>query len=136
MTKELNKYEEKLKNQIDTIMFQCKIKFPTLLRALRKDITITSPNYKKVLKSEYLKHLRASYTVKEIMDIADIIDCKIEFVLDGKSIPLKKFEIDGIRTKFVDLMAICDLFGINIYWHSLTYEEYKALQKKKDVKPK
>ena len=114
--KTLNKYEKKLKYALDTLMLKRKIKFPVFLEALEPNINKNSPNYKNVLKSKYMKHLRANYTIEEVVKMCKHINCNIRLTHCIGDIS----EVDGktfIKMKFVDLMVICEFLGIQIKWY-------------------
>ena len=123
--KALNKYEEKLKYTLDTLMLKRKIKFPVFLEALEPKVRKNSPNYMKVLKSKYMKHLRANYTIEEVMKICKHINCTIcltHCIGDISEVDRETF----IKMKFVDLMVICEFLGVEIKWYLDSKEVMKV----------
>ena len=114
--KSLNKYEEKLKYTLDTLMLRRKIKFPVFLEALEPSINKSSPNYKNVLKSKYMKHLRANYTIGEVVKMCKHINCDI--CLTHRTGDISEVDRKTLRKmKFVDLMVICEFLGVQIKWY-------------------
>jgi len=116
--KQLNRLELKLQKDIEDIMLDNDVKFSVFLPVLREDLPEdkSSNEYKNKHKAEYLKQLRASYSVEEVKSILSVLNYDLLLKLDNKAINPVKYGLDDIKVKYTDLMAVCELLGINITW--------------------
>lgn len=114
----LNRLELKLQKDIETLMTDCEVKFSVFLPVLRNDLPEdkASNEYKNKHKAEYLKQLRASYSVEEIQKMLRVLGYTIRLTLNNQEIEPVKYEIEDIKVKYTELMAVCELLGINIEW--------------------
>lgn len=122
--KELNKYELKLQKDIEDLMRDKKVKFSVFLKVLRPDIPNdkSSNEYKNIHKAEYLKQLRASYSVLEIKNMLAVLGYELRFSTDSKELIPVSYDIDDIKVKYTELMAVCELLGISIEWKNTLIE--------------
>lgn len=116
--KQLNNLELKLQKDIENLMADCEVKFSVFLPVLRDDLPEdkSSNDYKNKHKAEYLKQLRASYSVEEVKKMLSTLGYKIHLTLDKQEIEPVKYSIDNIKVKYTELMAVCEVLGINIEW--------------------
>lgn len=117
--KQLNRLELKLQKDVEDIMAKNDVKFSAFLPVLRDDLpeNKSSNEYKNKHKAEYLKQLRASYSVVEIKKMLDVLDYDLVLKLNKNVItPLSYELIENIKIKYTDFMAVCELLGITIEW--------------------
>ncbi len=116
--KQLNRLELQLQKKIEGIMQDEEVKFSIFLPVLRNDMPEdkSSNEYKNKHKAEYLKQLRASYSVEEIKNMLGVLNYDLLLTLDNKVIDPVKYGFDDIKVKYTDLMAVCELLGIKIEW--------------------
>lgn len=116
--KQLNRLELKLQKDIEDIMAENDVKFSVFLPVLRSDLPEdkSSNEYKNKHKAEYLKQLRASYSVNEVKKMLEVLGYKLTLTLANKEIKPVKYGLDDIKVKYTDLMAVCELLGIDIEW--------------------
>lgn len=116
--KQLNRLELKLQKDIEDIMAENDVKFSVFLPVLRNDLPEdkSSNEYKNKHKAEYLKQLRASYSVEEIKNMLSVLNYDLLLKLDNRAINPIKYGLDNIKVKYTDLMAVCELLGIKIEW--------------------
>lgn len=116
--KQLNRLELKLQKDIETLMADCEVKFSVFLPVLRNDLPEdkASNEYKNKHKAEYLKQLRVSYSVEEVKKMLGVLGYSIRLTLNKQEIEPVKYGIDDIKVKYTELMAVCELLGINIEW--------------------
>lgn len=116
--KQLNRLELKLQKDIEAIMADNEVKFSIFLPVLRDDLPEdkSSNDYKNKHKAEYLKQLRASYSVDEVKKMLEVLGYKLTLTLDNKEIKPVKYGLDDIKVKYTDLMAVCELLGIKMTW--------------------
>ena len=116
--KRLNRLETKLQKDIDALMTENDVKFSVFLPVLRDDLPEdkSSNEYKNKHKAEYLKQLRASYSVEEVQKMLDVLKYDLVLKLGNKQIQPVKYVLDDIKVKYTDLMAVCELLGITIEW--------------------
>ena len=114
----LNRLELKLQKDIETLMTDCEVKFSVFLPVLRNDLPEdkSSNDYKNKHKAEYLKQLRASYSVEEIQKMLGVLGYKIRLSLNNQEIEPVKYGLNDIKVKYTELMAVCELLGINVEW--------------------
>lgn len=114
----LNRLELKLQKDIETLMTDCEVKFSVFLPVLRNDLPEdkSSNDYKNKHKAEYLKQLRASYSVEEIQKMLEVLGYKIRLSLNNQEIEPVKYVLNDIKVKYTELMAVCELLGINVEW--------------------
>ncbi len=94
------------------------VKFSVFLPELRNDLPEdkSSNEYKNKHKAEYLKQLRASYSVEEVKKMLDVLGYELVLKLNDKAVNPVKYGLDDIKVKYTDLMAVCELLSINIAW--------------------
>jgi len=116
--KQLNRLELKLQKDIEAIMADNEVKFSVFLPVLRDDLPEdkSSNDYKNKHKAEYLKQLRASYSIEEIKNMLSVLGYELVLKLNNKVIAPVKYGLNDIKVKYTDLMAVCELLGINITW--------------------
>ena len=116
--KQLNRLELKLQKDIEDIMAENDVKFSVFLPELRDDLPEdkSSNQYKNKHKAEYLKQLRASYSVEEIKKMLNVLGYDLILRLNDEVIAPVKYGLDDIKVKYTDLMAVCELLCINITW--------------------
>lgn len=116
--KELNRFELKLQKDIENLMYENGVKFSVFLPVLREDLPKdkSSTEYKNKHKAEYLKQLRASFSVEEISKMLEVLDYKLVLVCNNKNIEPIRRKLGKTKIKYTDLMAICELLGITINW--------------------
>lgn len=116
--KQLNRLELKLQKDIEALMTDCEVKFSVFLPVLRSDLPEdkSSNDYKNKHKAEYLKQLRASYSVEEIQKMIEVLGYKIRLSLNNQEIEPVKYGLNDIKVKYTELMAVCELLGINVEW--------------------
>lgn len=127
--KQLNKFELKLQADIENIMSENDVKFSVFLPVLRNDLPEdkSSNEYKNKHKAEYLKQLRASYSVDEIRKMLKVLGYKLVFLFNNKKIIPVKYLIDkNVKVRYTDLMAVCELLGIIIKWENSPIEQGKT----------
>lgn len=114
----LNRLELKLQKDIEALMTDCEVKFSVFLPVLRSDLPEdkSSNDYKNKHKAEYLKQLRASYSVEEIQKMLGALGYKIRLSLNNQEIEPVKYGLNDIKVKYTELMAVCELLGINVEW--------------------
>jgi hypothetical protein len=114
----LNKFEKKLQEDIENLMKDKDVKFSVFLPVLRNDMPEekSSNDYKNKHKAEYLKQLRASYSVDEVVKMLNVLGLEIKFSIDGHEIIPAKYVIPNVKVKYSELMAVCELLGIRIDW--------------------
>ena len=118
-TKELNRFELQLQQAIEDLMRDNKVKFSAFLKVLRPEIPETKSDkaYIMIHKAEYLKQLRASYSVVEIKRMLSVLGYELKFTAENTDIVPACYELkDDIKVKYVELMAVCELLGIKIEW--------------------
>ena len=121
--KKLNRLELQLQEDIENLMKKNKVKFSVFLPVLRDDMPEdkASNDYKNKHKAEYLKQLRASYSVEEVVKMLEVLGYRIKFERNNKIIIPRKCKLsDNIKVKYTELMAVCELFGISIKWEKPT----------------
>jgi len=125
--KQLNRLELKLQKDIENIMAENDVKFSVFLPVLRNDLPEdkSSNEYKNKHKAEYLKQLRASYSVDEVKKMLEVLGYKLTLMLDNKEIKPVKYGFDDIKVKYTDLMAVCELLGINMTWSKTLIEGHE-----------
>jgi len=125
--KQLNRLELKLQKDIENIMAENDVKFSVFLPVLRNDLPEdkSSNEYKNKHKAEYLKQLRASYSFEEIKKMLEVLGYKLTLMLDNKEIKPVKYGFDDIKVKYTDLMAVCELLGINMTWSKTLIEGHE-----------
>ena len=116
--KQLNRLEIELQNDINNLMTKANVKFSVFLSVLRDDLPEdkSSNEYKNKHKAEYLKQLRASYSVEEIQKMLDVLGYDLVLKLENKQIHPAKYVLDDIKVKYTELMAVCELLRITIEW--------------------
>ncbi len=116
--KQLNRLELKLQKDIEDIMAENDVKFSVFLSVLRNDLPEdkSSNEYKNKHKAEYLKQLRASYSVDEVKKMLEVLGYKLTLTLANKEVKPIKYGLDDIKVKYTDLMAVCELLGIDMSW--------------------
>lgn len=116
--KQLNRFELKLQKDIEDIMAENNVKFSVFLPVLRDDLPEdkSSNEYKNKHKAEYLKQLRASYSVDEVKKMLEVLGYKLTLILANKEIKPVKYGLDDIKVKYTDLMTVCELLGVKIKW--------------------
>lgn len=116
--KQLNRFELKLQKDIEDIMAENNVKFSVFLPVLRDDLPEdkSSNEYKNKHKAEYLKQLRASYSVDEVKKMLEVLGYKLTLMLANKEIKPVKYGLDDIKVKYTDLMTVCELLGVKIKW--------------------
>ena len=116
--KQLNRLELKLQKDIEDIMAENNVKFSVFLPVLRDDLPEdkSSNEYKNKHKAEYLKQLRASYSVDEVKKMLEVLGYKLTLMLANKEIKPVKYGLDDIKVKYTDLMTVCELLGVKIKW--------------------
>lgn len=116
--KQLNRLELKLQKDIENIMTENEVKFSVFLPVLRDDLPEdkSSNEYKNKHKAEYLKQLRASYSVEEVKRILDVLGYRLTLKYSNKEVKPVSYSIDDIKVKYTDLMAVCEMLGISIGW--------------------
>ena len=84
----LNRLELKLQKDIETLMTDCEVKFSVFLPVIRNDLPEdkSSNDYKNKHKAEYLKQLRASYSVEEIQKMLGVLGYTIRLTLNNHEI--------------------------------------------------
>lgn len=99
-------------------MAENNVKFSVFLPVLRDDLPEdkSSNEYKNKHKAEYLKQLRASYSVDEVKKMLEVLGYKLTLMLANKEIKPVKYGLDDIKVKYTDLMTVCELLGVKIKW--------------------
>ena len=125
--KKLNRLEHLLQAKLDSLMYEEGVKFTIFLPVLRPHdlpVDTKSQEYKNKHKTEYLKHLRASFSLEEIVKILKVLNYELKLTLDNKAIRLKKIKLpdEDIKIRYTDFMAICELLGVNIEWLKTSIE--------------
>ena len=123
--KSLNRYEEQLKADIERLMFDNKVKFSVFLKTLRPEIPDkkSSDEYKNIHRAEYLKQLRASYSVLEVKKMLQVLGYKLQFTHNNEElIPSYKELANDLKLKYTELMAVCKLLDIKIEWVKVPME--------------
>jgi len=117
-TKQLNRFELKLQQDVEALMNSHKVKFSVFLPVLREDIPEdkSSNEYKNKHKAEYLKQLRGSYSVEEVVKMLGVLGYKITFTAGKRKIDPVGYAIPDVKVKYTELMAVCELLGITIEW--------------------
>lgn len=117
-TKQLNRFELKLQQDIEALMNSHKVKFSVFLPVLRADIPEdkSSSEYKNKHKAEYLKQLRGSYSVEEVKKMLEVLGYEITFTAGKRKIDPVGYAIPDVKVKYTELMAVCELLGITIEW--------------------
>ena len=120
--KELNRFELKLQKDVENLMLEKGVKFSIFLPVLRTDMPEdkSSNDYKNKHKAEYLKQLRASYSVNEVANMLDILGYKIIFKVGKQKITPETYNKLDVKLKYTDVMATCELLGIEIEWVKYT----------------
>lgn len=120
MAKILNRIEKELKHKLEYLMTYNDVKFPVFLPVLNNRVENykdkTSTAYRNIHKSEYQKVLRASLSVAEVEKMLGVLGYKIIFKKGDTVIEPVKFELGYIKVKYTELMAVCELLGIDIEW--------------------
>lgn len=116
--KQLNRLEVELQKDINNLMAKTDVKFSIFLPVLRDDLPEdkSSNEYKNKHKAEYLKQLRASYSVEEIQKMLRVLNYDMVLTLNGKEIKPAKYGLNDIKVKYTDFMATCELLGVKIDW--------------------
>lgn len=116
--KELNKFELELQKSIENLMKENKVKFSVFLPVLRNDMpeNKASNDYKNKHKAEYLKQLRASYSVDEVVKMLKVLGYEIKFSVGEQEITPATYLIPDVKVRYSELMAVCELLGIRIDW--------------------
>ena len=135
--KQLNKFETQLQQDIEDLMREHKVKFTVFLDVLREDLPkdTTSNEYRTKHRAEYLKQLRASYSVEEVKKMLAVLGYEIKFTHKDKLIQPNSFVVEGIKTKYTELMAICEMLAIKITWQKSVIEGVENNTSKLTVKP-
>ena len=135
--KHLNKFETQLQQDIEDLMREHKVKFTVFLDVLRDDLPkdTTSNEYRTKHRAEYLKQLRASYSVEEVKKMLAVLGYEIKFTHKGKLIQPNSFIIEGIKTKYTELMAVCEMIAIDITWQKKVIEGVKNNTSNPTIKP-
>lgn len=117
-TKQLNRFELKLQQDIEALMSSHKVKFSVFVPVLRENIPEdkSSSDYKNKHKAEYLKQLRASYSVEEVEKILGVFGLGIILKYGNIKIVPQKYVIPDVKIKYTELMAVCEMLGITIEW--------------------
>lgn len=120
--KELNRFELKLQKDIENLMLEKGVKFSVFLPVLRPDMPEdkSSNDYKNKHKAEYLKQLRASYSVNEVANMLDILGYEIIFKVGKQKLRPATYNKIDVKLKYTDVMATCELLGIEIEWVKYT----------------
>lgn len=123
--KQLNRFELKLQKDIENIMLENDVKFSVFLPVLRDDMPEdkSSNEYKNKHKAEYLKQLRASYSVDEVKKMLEVLGYKLTLMLANKEIKPVKYGLDDIKVKYTDFMTVCELLGVIIEWVKIPHRE-------------
>lgn len=116
--KQLNRLEIELQNGINNLMAKANVKFSVFLPVLRDDLPEdkSSNEYKNKHKAEYLKQLRASYSVEEVQKMLRVLNYDMVLTLNGNEIEPEKYRLNDIKVKYTDFMAVCELLGVKIDW--------------------
>lgn len=116
--KQLNRLEIELQNGINNLMTKANVKFSVFLPVLRDDLPEdkSSKEYKNKHKAEYLKQLRASYSVEEVQKMLRVLNYDMVLTLNGNKIEPEKYRLNDIKVKYTDFMAVCELLGVKIDW--------------------
>ena len=127
--KQLNKYEHTLKQAIEDLMAKHEAKFSVFIDILRDDLPEdkTSKEYKVKYRAEYIKLLRASFSVDEVIKMLKVLGYKLEFKTDKTEIFANSEILQNTRIKYIDLMSVCELLDIDITWQK---EPIEHLQQK------
>ena len=122
--KQLNKFEVQLQQDIEDLMRKHEVKFTVFLDVLRDDLpkNTTSKEYRTKHRAEYLKQIRASYSVEEVKKMLAVLDYEIKFSHKDKLIQPNSFAVQGIKTKYTELMAVCEMLAIDIKWQKRAIE--------------
>lgn len=116
--KQLNRLEIELQNGINNLMTKANVKFSVFLPVLRDDLPEdkSSNEYKNKHKAEYLKQLRASYSVEEVQKMLRVLNYDMVLTINGNKIKPEKYGLEDIKVKYTDFMAVCELLGVKIDW--------------------
>ena len=135
--KQLNKFEVQLQQDIEDLMRKHEVKFTVFLDVLRDDLpkNTTSKEYRTKHRAEYLKQIRASYSVEEVKKMLAVLDYEIKFSHKDKLIQPNSFAVQGIKTKYTELMAVCEMLAIDIKWQKRAIEGVENNTSKPTVKP-
>ncbi len=117
--KQLNRLELELQKKIEVLMTDNEVKFSKFLPVLRSDMPKdkSSDEYKNKHKAEYLKQLRASYSVAEVVKMLEVLGYELKFKVNNSTITPLSYELnDKIKVKYTELMAVCEILGISIEW--------------------
>lgn len=116
--KQLNRLEIELQNGINNLMTKANVKFSVFLPVLRDDLPEdkSSNEYKNKHKAEYLKQLRASYSVEEVQKMLRVLNYDMVLTINGNEIKPEKYVLEDIKVKYTDFMAVCELLGVKIDW--------------------
>lgn len=127
--KQLNKYEHTLKQAIEDLIAKHEVNFSVFIDILRDDLPEdkTSKEYKVKYRAEYIKLLRASFSVDEVIKMLKVLGYKLEFKTDKTEIFANSEILQNTRIKYIDLMSVCELLDIKVTWQK---EPIEHLQKK------
>ena len=116
--KKLNRFEIELQQGIESLMKKHRVKFSVFLPVLRNDMPDdkASNEYKNKHKAEYLKQLRASYSVEEVVKMLGVLRYNLIFSKDKMRFELEPDCVTDVKVKYTELMAACKMLGINIEW--------------------
>lgn len=116
--KELNRFEVKLQEDIEALMNRHKVKFSVFLPVLRDDMPTdrSSNEYKNKHKAEYLKQLRASYSLEEVIKMLNVLGYELAFKRGKTKIEPLNHEVLNVKVKYTELMVVCEFLGISIEW--------------------
>ena len=125
--KQLNKYESELKLAIEDLMLRHEVNFSAFIDILRNDLPEdkSSNDYKIKYRAEYIKLLRASFTVNEVKNMLMVLGYNLVFFNDKTEIFAVPKILQDTRIKYIDLMAVCELLGITIEWQKSSIEGTK-----------
>ena len=120
--KKLNRFELKLQKNIETLMNKHKEKFSIFIPVLRNDMPEDKSynDYKNKYKAEYLKQLRASYSVEEVVKMLGVFGQEIILKYGDSKIVPKKYLVPDVKIKYTELMAVCEILGITIEWSKIS----------------
>ncbi len=119
--KELNTFEKKLKDDLEERFKAKEVSFSVFINELREDMPTGTEkpkfdDYKNKYKAERLKLLRASFSYDEVRKMLDIIGYRIVFTVAEKTITPAKTVLKDMKVRYTDVMAVCELLGIEIDW--------------------